>query len=254
MRRALAGVLVAAAGGAVTLGVDALTFAVSALTLVFVRRPLQAAGPPDATSLGQQVREGLAFIAGDRLLAMILGYWALITFFTSPIVIAATYFVRDDLGRSSETLGVIFTTYAVGAIAGAVVANRLRQAPGLVMVTGTILGSVAVLVLSATSWLPLILGVALVAGMGESLAGILYATLRAGLTPDELLGRVATTAQVVTFGLRPLAVFAAGVLLEATSGATTLATIGISCLVVSLLLLSRNTFMSAPALAPEVTR
>lgn len=255
----LAGVLVASVGGAVTLGVDAVTFAVSALTLMLIRRPLQAAGERVSGPMRRQVREGFDFIVGNRLLRVTLVYWAAITFFTSPVIICATFFVREDLGWSPRVLGVIITVYAVGAIVGALIAPRLRQAPGRVMVAGTVVGGLAVLVLSVTASLPLILAVALLAGMGEALAGILYTTLRAQLTPDELLGRVTTTAQVVTFGLRPLSVFVAGVAIDLTSGAATLAGIGVACLVVSVVaaaggtLLSRHNPTTATTTTTEVT-
>ncbi|MBB4911639.1 MFS transporter [Actinophytocola algeriensis] len=240
----LAGVLVATVGGATALGVDAVTFAVSAATLVFIRRPLQMATERATGTMGRQVRDGLQFIAGHRLLRVTLMYWAAITFFTAPVVICATFFVREDLGWSPRVLGVIITVYAVGAIAGALLAPRLRHAPGRLMVGGTVVGGVALLVLSVTSWLPLTLFVALLAGVGESFATVVYSTLRAQLTPDELLGRVTTTAQVATFALRPLSVFVAGVALEATSGAVTLAAIGAGCVLVSVLVAAGGTLVS----------
>ncbi|MFT7835798.1 MFS transporter [Saccharothrix sp. BKS2] len=229
----LAGVLVAGFGGALTLGVDAVTFAVSALTLVFIRRPLQAATRPAPTSMRSQVREGFEFILGHRLLRSILLYSTAVTFFTAPVVLCATYLIREDLGWSPTLLGLVITAYALGAIIGALAASRLNRRPVLMTVCGTVVSGVALLVLAITASLPLILCVALLAGAGEAVSAILYTTLRAHLTPDELLGRVTTTAQVATFGLRPLSLLVAGVALEATSGATTVAVIGVLCLVVS---------------------
>ncbi|MEW2624627.1 MFS transporter [Streptomyces sp. NPDC048106] len=229
----LGGLLVAGVGGAVTIGVDAATFAVSAFTLLFIRRPLQAPDPSGPSPMGRQIREGLRFIAGRRLLLAVLVYWSAITFCTAPVVICATYFVRTDLGRPPQVIGLIITVYAVGAIVGAALTPRLRRSSTRVMVAGTTIGGVALLVFAVTSSLPLILAAALLAGTGEAVAAIFYTTLRAEITPDELLGRVTTTAQVATFALRPLSVFVAGIALEATSGAATLATIGALCLVAS---------------------
>ncbi|MFD3652142.1 MFS transporter [Streptomyces sp. NPDC058620] len=248
---ALAGVLVAGVGGAVTLGVDAVTFAVSAVTLMLIRRPLQMAVERAPGTMTQEVREGMRFIVSHRLLRSTLLYWAAITFFTSPVIICATYFIREDLGWSPKVIGLIITTYAFGAILGAVVATRLKQMSGMVMLGGTVVGSVGLLVLSTTAWLPLTLCVALVVGMGEALSGILYTTLRAQLIPDELLGRVTTTAQVATFGLRPLSLFVAGIALETTSGSLTLAAMGIACLLISIAFALRTSIFSATA---SVTR
>jgi MFS family permease len=231
---ALAGLLVAWIGGAGALGVDALTFAVSAATLWSIRRPLQSARKRVPAPMKQQVLEGFRFIAGQRLLRAVLLYWAAITFFTAPIILCATYFVREDLGWSPGALGTVVTVYAVGAIAGAVLAPRFRRASVAGMCGGTILGGAALLVLGSTDSLPLALTVVLLAGAGESVAAILYTTFRAGHIPDELLGRVMTTAQVAAFGLRPLSVLVAGIALETTSGSVTLAVIAIACIVISL--------------------
>ncbi|MGW3126807.1 MFS transporter [Streptomyces sp. NPDC001123] len=248
---ALAGVLVTWIGGAGTLGVDALTFAVSAATLTAVRSPLQSAREYAPTPMRQQILEGFRFIAGHRLLRAALLYWAAITFFTAPIILCATYFVREDLGWSPGVLGAVIAVYAVGAIAGAVLAPRLKGASVAGMCGGTVLGGVALLVLGSTDSLPLALGVVLVAGAGESVAAILYSTLRARLIPDELLGRVTTTAQVAALGLKPLSVLVAGIALEATSGSVTLAVIAIACIVISIAFAGRGRRLSV---IPEPTR
>ncbi|MFF3605272.1 MFS transporter [Streptomyces sp. NPDC002463] len=254
---ALAGVLVTGIGGAGTLAVDALTFAVSAVSLMLIRRPMQSAREQAPAPMRRQVLEGFRFIAGHRLLRAALLYWAAVTFFTSPVVICATYFIREDLGWSPGVLGSIIAVYAVGAIAGAVLASRIKAATVAVMCTGTVLGSVALLVLSGTASLPLALGVVFLAGGGESLSAIVYSTLRARLTPDELLGRVTTTAQVAAFSLKPLSVLAAGIALEATSGSVTLAVIAVSSIAISLVFAGygrRLSAAAAPAAAPTLVR
>lgn len=247
---ALAGVLVTGIGGAGTLGVDALTFAVSAATLMLIRRPLQTVREHAPAPMRRQVLEGFRFIAGHRLLRAALFYWAAVTFFTSPIIICATYFIREDLGWSPGVLGTIIAVYAVGAILGAVLASRIKEGSVALMCAGTVLGSVALLVLSGTESLPLALGVVLIAGGGESLSAIVYSTLRARLIPDELLGRVTTTAQVAAFSLKPLSVLVAGIALEATSGSVTLAVIALSCIAISLAFAAFGRRLSA---APEAT-
>ncbi|MEY9929764.1 MFS family permease [Catenulispora sp. GP43] len=247
---AVAGVLVAAVGGAAALGVDAASFAASALTLALLRNPLRTPVEQEPAPMTEQLRAGFRYIASQRLLRSTLIYWSAIAFLTAPVVICATYFVRQDLGWSPRIIGVVIATYAFGAIIGAVLAPRLSRTPGTVMVGSTMVASVGLLVLSATARMSLAFGIALVVGVGEGLSATLYTTLRAQLVPGELLGRVAAAAQVAMLGLRPLSVFLAGVALEATSGSVTLAAIGVSCLVVSVVFAVRSPilFAAAPAL------
>jgi hypothetical protein len=51
---------------------------------------------------------------------------------------------------------------------------------------------------------------------------VLYATTRAALTPDRLLGRVGSTARTISLGLQPVAMVGAGTLVAVTDGRTTL--------------------------------
>ena len=56
---------------------------------------------------------------------------------------------------------------------------------------------------------------------------IAYLTLRTTHSPDALLGRVGSTARVVSIGLTPVGLLAGGLLIDATNGATAIAAMGI---------------------------
>ena len=45
-----------------------------------------------------------------------------------------------------------------------------------------------------------------------------YITLRTNLSPDELLGRIGSTARTISLGLQPIGLIVGGVLIDATSG------------------------------------
>jgi hypothetical protein len=67
----------------------------------------------------------------------------------------------------------------------------------------------------------------------SALAGIVlsnvlvsYITLRTTLSPDDLLGRVGSTARTLSVGLMPLGALSAGILLDLVGGATTLLLMG----------------------------
>jgi len=51
---------------------------------------------------------------------------------------------------------------------------------------------------------------------------ISYLTLRATIPPDELLGRVGSTARTISLGLQPIGLFAGGILLDAIGGRMTI--------------------------------
>lgn len=60
------------------------------------------------------------------------------------------------------------------------------------------------------------------AGVGGAVVSISYLTLRASIPPDALLGRVGSTARVISLGLQPIGLFVGGLALDAVGGRATL--------------------------------
>jgi hypothetical protein len=81
---------------------------------------------------------------------------------------------------------------------------------------------------------PAVIACALVAGIAQSLVLVTYITVRTAYSPDHLLGRVGSTARVVSLGLQPLGMLAGGVLIDATSGTTTIGIMGATLCILAL--------------------
>ena len=80
----------------------------------------------------------------------------------------------------------------------------------------------------------MLLAVAFVAGIAQSMVLVMYLTLRTTYSPDELLGRIGSTARTFSLGLQPIGMLVGGALIDATSGATTIAIMGSAVVLVSL--------------------
>ena len=61
-----------------------------------------------------------------------------------------------------------------------------------------------------------------------------YITLRTNLSPDELLGRIGSTARTISLGLQPIGLLVGGLIIDATSGSTTMTLMGIGMVLLSL--------------------
>ena len=72
---AIAGVLAATIGPGPTLAIDALSFGLSALGLLFVRRDLRAPVDRPRRRLLTEIREGIDFIAADPTLRTVILFW-----------------------------------------------------------------------------------------------------------------------------------------------------------------------------------
>ena len=121
---AIAGVLAATIGPGPTLAIDAVSFAVSAVGLAFVRRDLRAPVDRPRQRLVTEIREGIDYIATSPVLRSAILFWGSISILLAPLVLALTVHVTRDLGYTPFVLGLILAAYGVGTVAGALVSAR----------------------------------------------------------------------------------------------------------------------------------
>jgi predicted MFS family arabinose efflux permease len=224
----IAGVLAGAIGPGPTIAVDAVSFAISSSALLLIRRPLKPPPRTVETHLLTEIREGIAFVAGHPVLRSVILFWGLVSVGTGALVSALTFHVQIDRRLGPEVLGFILSAYGIGSLAGAVLASRLVGGLlGRKMLVGTSLMGLMLLVIAAAPPIPIVLAASFAAGVAQSNVLIAYLTLRTTHSPDALLGRVGSTARVVSIGLTPLGLLAGGLLIDATNGATAIAAMGL---------------------------
>jgi MFS family permease len=233
---AIAGVLVATIGAAPTMAINAASFAVSAASLMLVRRTLRAERPAQMPHVLADIKQGLAFVWRRLVLRMIIGYWGVLQVATAALIPTLAYYITIDRGLGPELFGFVGSAWSLGYLVGSLAAGRLdarRMGLGM-LVGGTAIGA-AVVAIALTANPLLFLGASVVIGGALAIVLVSYATLRASVTPDDLLGRVGSTARTVTLGLMPLGLLAGGAVIEATSGAGALLAMGGVAVVASLL-------------------
>lgn len=223
----IAGVLAAAIGPGPTIAVDAVSFAISASAIMLIRRPLKPPPRTERTHLLTEIREGVAYVVGHPVLRAVILLWSFVSVGAGALVSAMTFHFQIDRHLGTEILGFVLSAYGLGSLGGAVLAARLAGgALGRKMLLGTFAVGVALLVVAASPPVPVVLIASFVAGVAESSVLIAYLTLRTTHSPNALLGRVGSTARVVSIGLTPLGLLAGGLLIDATNGATALAAMG----------------------------
>jgi predicted MFS family arabinose efflux permease len=226
---ALAGALVGWTGAAPAFAFAAALSLLAVLLLAGLREP--ARPPPAPRHLLHDLKEGAAFVFGNRLLRPLFATQLL--FNISFFVLQAAYvpYAVHRLGLSASAVGATLATYGIGMVAGALLAGRISRALpfGTVIAIGPLAGLAAALVMVLTIWLPsaLLAGASFfLMGAGPILWVISTTTLRQTLTPPALLGRVSAI-YLAAYGARPIGA-AIGALIGATWGAET-------CLVVAAL-------------------
>jgi MFS family permease len=245
----LGGVLFAV-GHAVPFVVNAVTYALSFVGLLFVRPGLQAERERSAQGLLADIREGITWLWRQRFLravvALVGGTNIVLNALTLVLIVRA-----GEMDAPPALIGVLLSFSGVAAILGSIVAPWLhRRIPTRLVVVGSLwvwaLGT-AVLVLMPT---PLWLGVA--AGASQLIGPLFNITVQAyryALVPDRLQARTQSAARMISWGTIPLAPLVAGILLEVVGSAGTLLALAVLMLAVAGTATASPTVRRAPSLA-----
>ncbi|MFH0751593.1 MAG: MFS transporter [Chloroflexota bacterium] len=232
---ALAGFLATAIGPGPTIAVDAVTFAVSASALLFVRRSLRPEARSEPTHLVADIRQGISFVARQPTLRAVIALWATISVIYAGLASGLIFYITIDRGLGPDVVGLVLSAFAVGALGGALAAARMTfGAVGRVMLVGTVGMGLALVVVALDAPIPVLVGAALAAGILDANVLVSYLTLRTQLSPDALLGRVGATARTLSVGLMPIGALVSGALLDAIGGSATLLLMGVAAIAAGL--------------------
>jgi MFS family permease len=213
-----AGVVVALAGYGPAFWINAASFAVSAALLSRLRiaRPAAAA---TRTGWWQQAREGVAVLAGHRVLRALAagqGLAALSAGATSALLVVL---IRQRLGLGPAGYGIALACIGVGAALGPLLLTRLVSDPRRpAFVFGPYLLRAAVDAVLAFVRVPAVaLGSLAGYGVGTSAGAVTFNSLLQAETPPAVRGRVFAAFDLI-WQLGRLASLAAGGLLADAAG------------------------------------
>lgn len=225
---AIAGILATTIGPGPTLAIDAVSFALSGLGLLLVRRDLRAPIDRPREPLLTEIRQGIDFILGHRTLRVVILFWGLVSITIASIVSALAVHITIDLGLPASVLGIILTAFGGGTITGALLMSRVnQQRPAPLMLGGTVATGSMLLVIATTAPVPILMAAAFGFGIAQSVVMLTYITYRTTISPDELLGRIGSTARTISLGLQPIGLIVGGLVIDATSGSTALIVMGL---------------------------
>lgn len=207
----LAGPLIALAGATAAIGANAGTFGASVLALLGIRHREGPPAPPPRTRgwLRRDIRDGLRFVVGHRLLEPVILCGAVYVLFLSMIEASLVLYCRDVLGLAVATIGLVVGSAAAGFPIGNLVSGRLIGVLGIprTLVAAAFVSVAGILVMpvagSAGSVAGLIAG-SVLHSVGEGAFGPTALTLRQTATPSGLLARVNSVQRFLIWGMIPL--------------------------------------------------
>jgi predicted MFS family arabinose efflux permease len=197
--------------------VDAVSYACSTVSLVFMRTPFQETRAADRVRLREQLLEGFRFLWHNSFLRTTTLVFAPLGFvalgYTLSVVVIA-----EEQGLSGFAVGALVASFGAGVLVGSAISPRVRKA----------LPTRAVLLLELWMWpVPLLFLVwpnvyvlaasLLPAALAIPSTDSVVIGYQLALTPDRLVGRVGSVFSTIVLLVAPLGPLLAGYLLGQTS-------------------------------------
>lgn len=230
----LAGLLLLVTGPSTIFAVDALTFAVSLITLLRVDEPAYEAGP--RRTLTHEMGEGLAAVRARPWIAAVLAMASMqLLFAVAPTFVLLPVILRDSGARSSA-YGMVLAVGAVGGLLGSVAAGRFRAAhPGRIGLLGLMTWALLPLALLLEAPVPVLAAAWFAGGVGLGPFNIWWETALQRAVPRELLARVVSLDWMCSLSLLPLGFALVGPAVSLAGRAPVLAMAVVTMVVTSLL-------------------
>jgi MFS family permease len=212
---ALGGFLYQSVGRMVPFIVDAVSYLISALSLILIKAQFQEERKRSTRNLRREIGEGLAWMWNEplvRLTSFLSGGLNVIG--TGSVLILIV--LAQEMGADEASVGAIFSMAAVGGIVGAALGGRIQRrfAIGKIImaITWTRVLAVPLYAFAPNVWvLGIIYGIIVFTMPVYSVVVLSY---RLVLIPDALQGRVNSAVRLLVFGFQPLGSALAGLLLE----------------------------------------
>ncbi|HEX5727040.1 MAG TPA: MFS transporter [Longimicrobiaceae bacterium] len=208
---ALAGGVIGAAGIAACFYANAVSYLAVLVGLLLMRLP-PFTPPPRTASTAEHLREGLAFIRGDRLVRTLVWTIAGMSVTAFPFAMLLPVFARDVLRVGASGYGWLLAASGAGALSSAIVLamGLVRVRRGSLLLGASL--SFGVFLIGFSLSRSFALSLVLLAGAGFTMI-LNNATINAllqSVVPHRLRGRVMSVYVFMFVGMTPLGALQAG--------------------------------------------
>ncbi|HKQ76585.1 MAG TPA: MFS transporter [Blastocatellia bacterium] len=218
----LAGVLTQMFTAPMALILDALSFLISALFIWRIRAPETPAAPvANRKSVWAEIGEGLRFVFGNSALRPLAEAIAIHFLFNGLLYSVFILYASRELKIESSLLGVIFAASGLGLLTGALAAARMARGygQGPTMLGASFTSAVAALLIPlANGPFPAIVVMLVFAQFLQAVSiqinGINLVSLRQGITPAHLQGRMNATFRFLNLTAATIGALLAGAFSE----------------------------------------
>jgi predicted MFS family arabinose efflux permease len=213
----LAGIVAQVLGAAYAIGVDAVGYLASIISLFDIRKREPRNKGTDVRNFFGEMREGIRVVTNNRILTSIMGATATSNLGSSIIASPYIIFVLNNLRFSKFAYGVLGSLGALGFLIGVLLTPAITRKLGLGATLSVSIATSGLLLvlnpLAQHSYPFIVLGLL---SLGSSLFipayNINQISLRQSIVGPKLQGRMNATMRTVVWGTLPLGSFLGGIL------------------------------------------
>jgi hypothetical protein len=228
---ALGGGLIGLLTAPLAILLDSVSYAVSALFVFLIRKDEPKPDPHvdehgrERGSMLSEVRDGLRYVLGSPYLRGIAASTGTSNLFSNILFATFLVYAVRELGLGPAQIGIVFGIGNVGAIVGAVVADRWRRWLGLgpAIVWSMALSTPGLLLTAAAPRempIPFLIAGGLIYGFSAVVYNINQVSFRQAITPTTMQGRMNATMRFIVWGTIPIGAILGGAIATATSVVT----------------------------------
>ncbi|NCA99399.1 MAG: MFS transporter [Clostridia bacterium] len=213
---AFAGILMGSIGLAACFFINAISYAVVFVSLLFIQPLTQVEKEPSRKGIVANIREGLLYIRQTRDLLQTFVLIAIVGMFAPNFGVLVPVFAREVLGLAESGFGFLMSALGIGSLAGALaIASMSRTGPSRKILYWGPLATGAWIVAAGMTSQPIL------TALGLALAGFAFILFNTSgnstlqlTTRDEYRGRVMSVYALVLGGTSPLGNLYAGLFAE----------------------------------------
>jgi MFS family permease len=234
---ALGGMLVATVGVNAAFLLDSATYLVSAISLSRISLPRPERD--DATGFGQDLQEGLGYLAGARVpLAIVVGTFLVILTINTTIP-AEVFLAKETFDAGNVGYGLLVSLWGGGTVLGSVLMVVLGDRVNLILLyfLSIFCGALALVGTGLSPVFALAVGALMVEGTFTGIDNVATDTILQKRVPDAFLGRVFAIRFLSYSGGEVIAYLAGGFIVDAVGPRSTYLLAGIATAVVGVVVL-----------------
>ncbi len=223
---ALAGILIGLIRAPFAVALDALSFLGSGVFIWWIRRPEPPPGRPvtdgsPRPGFRAEMAEGLHWVLGNPYLRRIAACTGSGNLFNSIAFAVILVFAVRTLGMTAAGIGIGFSIGSLGALLGALTANRIsmRLGVGRTIVAFAAIGGPPVVLFGLApegTPQPVLVGLVALVGFVGGVSNVVYnvaqVSFRQAITPTRLQGRMNATMRWIVWGTMPIGGILGGLL------------------------------------------